>query len=189
MVTCPVCEHQQPVAAECAVCGKVLSTARVPDLPAVRLAELEQTGFEALSTPLPDAPMPELEQTRLRSGPDLPAMAVPNLDLARAPAVNVPVEVLPDLDRHRSEANPNERTAAPTGAVVCRYCRNTQAEGRICNVCGMRLPLYISSANANAPAAVSLEDAPIIKHGCGVLTKAGMPCNSCGVFVPMPSPV
>lgn len=187
MVTCPVCEHQQALPTECEVCGKAFSAVKAPDLPAVRLPELESTRIDAAGPELPQETLPELEQTRLRSGPELPPEILPELERARAPAVNVPTEQVPELERHRLEEDPAQRTPAPSGAVVCRYCRNVQAQGLICDRCGMRLPRFVPASPGPQAAPPSGEEAPIIRHACGVKTRAGMPCSSCGVFVPLPA--
>lgn len=184
MVICPVCEHRQPLATECEVCGKVLSAIRTPDVPVARLPELEVTAFAPASAVQVEA-MAELEPTRLESGPDLPAVPLPDLDQSRAPEVTVPIQPLAELEAHRMDPNPAELTPAPTGVVVCRYCQNQQSEGLFCNVCGMRLPRYVPRAQPAGPE--SLEDAPLLRHACGVLTRAGRRCNSCGVFVPLPA--
>ncbi len=49
-----------------------------------------------------------------------------------APIDKVSVEAVPELDTGRA-ADDGVRTAVPTGAVVCRYCRNVQAEGMVCD--------------------------------------------------------
>lgn len=186
MIICPVCEHQQAQGTECDNCGKQFVATKTPDLPVTALPELEGTAIAGANAPAPVAKLAELEETKLQSGPDLPAMAVPDLDLARAAPVQVAPEVVADLEGHRIETNPAELTPAPSGAITCRYCRNVQAEGSVCNVCGMRLPRY-AAAGADPYANAKADQLPQIRHACGVLTRVGAPCKSCGVFVPIPS--
>lgn len=188
MIVCPVCEHQQAQGAECEVCGKSFGKVAAPAVPVAPMAELEGTRIQAAAAAVaaPVIAMPELEVTKLQSGPDLPVTPVPELDRARANALNVPVERMADMDLGREPENPAERTAAPTGPVTCRYCRNVQVDGLVCDRCGMRLPRYVPSANAAVAASTSASgEAPTIMHACGARTQVGARCTSCGVFVPL----
>ncbi len=187
MIVCPVCEHPQAQGFECEVCGKQLVPSRQIALAVAPLPELEQTQFGLGDAPVPVIALPDLELTRVdSSAPVPPAPPMPELDLMRADAMDVPVQSLPELEGHRlAELTPAERTAAPTGAAVCRYCRNVQAEGAICDRCGMRLPRLVARSGAGA-GQQSNEDHPIVLHACGGRTRAGETCSSCGAFVPLP---
>jgi hypothetical protein len=182
MIVCPVCEHQQAPAAECAVCGKPLVVQAVPEPPPKRMTELEVTRFSAGA--VRSTPLAELESTRIAVGPALPAVPLPEIDLGRAPAGDVRVAPMGDLETGRF-VDPSERTPFPAGAVTCRYCRNVQSEGMLCDRCGMRLPRYVAPAVESG--AASAEDAPRVRHACGSMTRAGMLCSTCGVHVPLPS--
>ncbi len=195
MIVCPVCEHPQAQGFECDVCGRQLVSSREIAQSVLPLAELEQTLYaDAGAVVLPDT-LPDLELTRVDStAPVPPAPPMPELELFRATAVDVAVQPLPELDAHRlAGPNPAERTPAPTGAAVCRYCRNVQAVGMFCDRCGMRLPRVVISASAGASAGaqrdLSDEDRPVVMHACGARTRAGEPCASCGAFVPLPDHV
>ncbi|MFP2911998.1 hypothetical protein ACLESD_44650, partial [Pyxidicoccus sp. 3LFB2] len=68
------------------------------------------------------------------------------------------------------------------GAVVCRYCRNTQAQGMLCDHCGMRLPRARPAANATAGAKRpgGDEDAWLPCPTCHTPTRPGKTCAECG---------
>ena len=165
MIICPVCEHQQPPASECAVCGRALAVQRVAQPVPQRMPELEVTRHAVAASPPVAGPLPEIEPNRAMVG-------------------NVPVEAIADLDTGRF-VDASERTPYPTGALTCRYCRNVQEAGALCDRCGMRLPKYAPPTKDIAEAAP--EDGPQVAHGCGAITRAGMPCGGCGVFVPWPA--
>ncbi len=189
MIVCPLCEHQQAQGSECEVCGRKFAPGVARELPVERVPGLELTELEgARSVSVPVEPVPELEGTRLRAGPDLPVQRVPDLDSARQEVGPVPVARLPDVEHHRVEANPTERTQLPA-VTVCRYCRNQQATGAFCDRCGMRLQrVGAAAASAQPPDAPrpSAEPGPVVMHACGVKTRANARCTSCGGFVPMP---
>ncbi|MBX5483621.1 MAG: hypothetical protein IRZ16_17500 [Myxococcaceae bacterium] len=184
MIICPVCEHQQAQGAECDNCGKRFAVVGVPDLPAGTLPGLEGNALPAADA-VPVQRLAELEETKLATGPDLPAAPLPELDHGRAAPVPVQAEAVPGLEQHRIDPDP-VRTSPPTGAVTCRYCRNVQADGMICDRCGMRLPRYIPPPRAQA-VPTDPDELPKVRHACGVVTRAGRPCSSCGVFVPLPA--
>ena len=186
MIVCPVCEHPQAQGFECDVCGKQLVPPRQIALAVAPLPELEQTQYADRAASVPVTALPDVELTRFdSSAPVPPAPPMPDLDLVRAEAIDVEVQPLPDLEGHRLvDLSPAERTPAPGGAVVCRYCRNVQAEGLMCDRCGMRLPRLPSTVEASAEQA-SVEERPIVLHACGGRTRAGGTCSSCGAFVPL----
>ena len=90
--------------------------------------------------------------------------------------------MVPDLDTGRAE-QVGQRTAAPT-ALVCRYCRNTQASGLLCERCGMKLPKARLEAQvapkAQAPASGDWTECP----SCHTPGRAGRPCATCGMAIP-----
>jgi hypothetical protein len=149
------------------------------------MPELEQTR-QAAPAAVPVQPLGELERTQLARGPDLPAQALPELERTQLPkAPNAPAPPVPDLDLGRAPDD-GVRTAAPTGAATCRYCRNVQASGLVCDKCGMRLPKVIAPAAAPAKARGRDDEPVYVRCKCGVRTRAGEPCNSCAVMVPWP---
>lgn len=188
MIICPVCEHQQAQGDECDNCGKKLQMPRAAAAVAVQtLPELEQThhagGRVAVDAPL----IPELDSTRQKAGPDLPVQVVQDMETTRAaPIDKVSVEAVADLDTGRA-ADDGVRTAAPTGAVVCRYCRNVQAEGLVCDKCGMRLPKARPTPQAGAKgagASASEEDATWMPcQKCRTPTRPNKICSVCGTRV------
>lgn len=187
MTVCPLCNHQQAQGAECDNCGRVLTVTKVPDLPTARLPDLELTQLPGGNAPVAAAVMPELERTQLGTGPDLPQASVPDLEMTRATPVHVSVQRIAEFEGHLADREP--KTAAPpsdTAGTTCRYCRNVQLTGAMCDRCGMRLPRYAPTrAQAAAAAGVELE-VPEVRHSCGARTRPGGPCSSCGVHVPTP---
>jgi hypothetical protein len=184
MIVCPVCEHSQPQGPECEMCGKRFGAAVGRDLPVERVAGLELTAVEDVQV-AQVAQLPDLEVTRLPSGPDLPLWPVPELDPVRAQVGEVPVQRLTELEGHRLEPNPAERTALPGGPTPCRYCRHVQATGNVCDRCGMRLNRVRPTSSAAPASGGRPEDAPAVMHACGARTRPGAPCSSCGAFVPL----
>jgi ribosomal protein L32 len=188
MIICPVCEHQQAQGDECDNCGKKLQVPKVVAAVAVpTLPELEQThhagGRVAVEAPI----LPELDHTRQQAGPDLPPQVVQDMENTRAaPIDKVSVEAVPDLDTGRA-ADDGVRTAAPSGAVVCRYCRNVQAEGMVCDRCGMRLSRVRPAAGAagtGAKASANDEDLAWMPcQKCRTPTRPNKICTVCGTRV------
>ncbi|MHB8873578.1 MAG: hypothetical protein ACYC8T_07820 [Myxococcaceae bacterium] len=191
MILCPVCEHQQAQGSECEQCGKALVVTAVAPVAVQRLAELEGNpiaGGEAARA-APVQQIADLEVNRILSGPDLPAMAVPDLERAQvAPVGAVQVEAMADLDLGR-EKDLDPRTAAPAGAMTCRYCRNVQASGLFCDKCGMRLPRTQAPAGAAAAGPKKFVQTVWTRcKSCGAPAKAGEKCGDCGRDVPFPEP-
>jgi ribosomal protein L32 len=185
MIICPMCEHSQAQGSECENCGKKLQQPRqVAPVAVAPLPELEQTHHAGGRAVVASEPLPELDFTRQKAGPDLPAQVLPEMETTRAaPVAQVPVEAVPELDTGRAAAD-GVRTAAPTGAVVCRYCRNVQAEGLVCDRCGMRLPRARVAPAAEARKAGAEEDTawkPCQK--CRTPTRPGKLCTVCGTRV------
>lgn len=185
MIICPVCEHQQAQGDECDNCGKKLTAPRAVAAVAVAvLPELEQTHHAGGRAAVTAELLPELDFTRQKSGPDLPAQVLPEMETTRtAPVDKVTVEAVPEMDTGRAQDD-GVRTAAPTGAVVCRYCRNVQAEGLVCERCGMRLPRARTAPSAEAKKAGTDEDLnwkPCPK--CRTPTRPNKLCTVCGTRV------
>ena len=175
MFICPVCEHQQPMPGECEVCGTLLAGRRSLNVQVPRLAELEVTRYPmgAVST----VELPEIERTAVGGvGTAVPIEDMPELDRGRASIGEIRTETLGDVETGRFD---EARSApAPSGTVSCRYCRHVQAAGMLCERCGMRLPRYVAALP---------EEPSRVLHACGVLTRPGRACASCGVYVPVPS--
>lgn len=182
MIICPVCDHVQSEGEECEGCGKRFpGRANIPAPAVSPLPELELTHHVGGRVPVDAPALPELDLTRLRSGPDLPAMTVPDLELTRSGVTGeVSVAVMTDLDTGRAQDD-GVRTAAPVGAVTCRYCRHVQAEGLLCDGCGMRLPRVRAAAPVTAKRAGEGERVPC--PSCHVPAWPGRACVACGTKV------
>lgn len=191
MSVCPVCEHHQDFGLECEVCGKDLG-----DLGGLGPPPVAQERVEGLEVTVPDRVgevlvdrVGELEATQFAAGQG-PVIAdvMPDLDMGRSANVgNVAVERIADLAEDRA-VDDGVRTAAPTGAVMCRYCRNVQAAGLICNTCGMRLP----KSAAPPPPAQATTSKVVYSRGdvrckaCGAPATPGQRCSECGALAPLP---
>ncbi len=183
MIICPLCEHQQLQGDECDSCGKKLQAPRPVAVAVAPLLELEQTQIAGGRAAVATEVVPELELTRQRAGPDLPPQSVPDLaptHIDKAALASVPVEQMPDMDTGRAEDD-GVRTMAPIGPVVCRYCRNVQSEGMVCDKCGMRLPRARMDAPAQAHGAKKGEDTGWINcPRCSTPNRPGRSCATCG---------
>ncbi|MFL5318303.1 MAG: hypothetical protein ACJ790_01505 [Myxococcaceae bacterium] len=188
MIVCPVCENQQPSGDECSVCGKQLTAAKGATVaPVAPLAELEVTQHTGPQNVVAQ-PIEGLEVTRIPSPAQVAPESVEGLEHTEVVLRNLQVIVdrVADLELGR-EVDDGVRTAAPTGAVTCRYCQNVQAEGLICNRCGMRLPKARIEAEAVAGSPNPKKE-PVWTRckRCGAPAKAEEPCRDCGTFVPLP---
>lgn len=181
MIVCPVCEHQQLSGFECENCGKQLAQKNVASAPVQVLPELEQTRVVAAGLNVAVQALPELERTQMQAGPDLPAQRVADLEATASGKVGaVQVAPVPELDLGR-EQDDGQRTAAPTGSVMCRYCRNVQAAGLLCEKCGMRLPrAAVAPVAAKGPA---VEGEWTRCRDCGSRAKFNTRCGNCGNLV------
>ncbi|PTL76872.1 hypothetical protein [Vitiosangium sp. GDMCC 1.1324] len=184
MIICPVCEHQQAQGAECEVCGKKLTAVAPVAVAVAPLAELEQTQLAGGRAPVPVAAIPDLELTARQRVPDVAVQPVPELDTGRSAAAgNVMVAPIPDMETGRAVSD-GVRTAAPTGPVVCRYCRNVQESGAVCDRCGMRLPkvrlAQPETASTRLPQAGERTSCP----KCHSPAYAGRACVTCSTLVP-----
>ena len=186
MTICPVCEHRQELGLECEVCGRDLSGLAglaglaPPPVAVERVAELEATIPDRVGDVAVDR-FAELELNsfaKVQVGTDL----TPDLETSRlAPVGEVHVERVPDLAEDRA-ADDGVRTAAPSGQVTCRYCKNVQALGTVCERCGMKLPQALKIESA----------APKVElvrcRACGAPGPVGERCKECGRPVEPPEP-
>ncbi|MCP3144514.1 hypothetical protein [Pyxidicoccus xibeiensis] len=186
MIICPLCDHVQPEGTECDVCGRVFPAQTVDAAPVAQLAELELTPHTGGRAAVVVAALPELDLTRQKAGPDLPAQVVPDLELTRAGVTGaVPVAPMQELDTGRAQDD-GVRTAAPVGVVVCRYCRNEQAQGMLCDRCGMRLPRARVAATAVAGAKRPEGDEAgwVDCSSCHTPVRPGKACPECFTRAP-----
>lgn len=185
MIICPVCEHQQAQGTECEVCGKKLFTTAPVAVAVARLAELEQTQLAGGRAPVQTAAIPDLELTAQQPVQHVAVQPVPELDTGRSAAAgNVMVAPIQDMDTGRAVSD-GLKTAAPTGPVVCRYCRNVQDIGAVCDRCGMRLP----KARQTQPVASAASQ--LVQAGertacpkCHTPGYAGRACVTCSTMIP-----
>jgi hypothetical protein len=175
MSVCPVCEAPAQ-SRVCEVCGHAFApeanvaqaaASRLPDLdvlerveeptPVSPLLDLEPTRFESQPNPAPSQDA-DWEQTRLGEVPDVAAGGLAELETGREP-VSL------------------EKTPPSVASVTCRYCRNVQTAGLMCERCGMRLPWSARVAPATAP---TDPDVLVRCPRCGVRTYQRERCASCG---------
>jgi hypothetical protein len=146
------------------------------------MPELEMTPIASRAVPDVSQPIPELE--RHRSGPvaAAPTAPIPELERTRhAPLPAVPKDVVPELEYHQApQVGP--RTAPPPDAVTCRYCRNVQPTGMLCDRCGMRLPRLKVAAKTGKPQSFGedgYERCPLCKQ----FGSLGKKCKECGTLI------
>lgn len=180
MIICPVCEHPQAQGEECDQCGKRLVRPRPTAAAVLPLPELELTPHAGGKAPVAVEQVAELAATRVAPVPAVPAERVPDLEPTRsAPAGNVVNASLLELETGR-EQDDGVRTAVSTGAATCRYCRNVQAEGLVCEKCGMRLPrLRPAFAAPREEAEGAWGRCP----RCHTRGRTGRACTDCGTVV------
>ena len=174
MSICPVCEAPL-VTSVCEVCGHALAVTGAPVVPVVRLADLEAPL--TAEGPTLTVPFPELEPTRFAAA-EVPE-AWSEVEWERSQVAEVPDVVaggLVDLDSGR-EAPDAQRTPPTLTSVTCRYCRNVQATGLLCERCGLRLPW---SQPAPRDAAALDSEALVQCEQCGVRNIPGRRCSGCG---------
>jgi len=184
-IVCPVCEHQQAAGFECEVCGKELvPPAARPQAPmAVQRVEGLETRPERVGE-VPVAPMPELAVSRYRNV-EVQVEAVPDVEQTRQAAVgNVAVERLGELTEDRA-APVGAPTPVSAGPVTCRYCRNVQASGVICDRCGMRLPVFAAPVVAGVAVSGGVRE-QVRCRACGAPAYTGERCTDCGHEIPWP---
>jgi hypothetical protein len=184
MIICPMCEHQQAQGTECEVCGKKLTAVAPVAVAVATLPELEQTQLAGGRAPVQTAAIPDLEVTRQQSVQNVAVQPVPELDTGRSVAAgNVLVAPMQEMDTGRA-ASDGLKTAAPSGAVVCRYCRNVQASGAVCDRCGMRLPKLRMERPQAASAKVAQSGERAGCPRCHTPGYAGRACVTCGTLIP-----
>lgn len=185
MIICPMCEHQQAQGTECEVCGKKLFTTAPVAVAVTRLAELEQTQLAGGRAPVQTAAIPDLELTAQQAVREVAVQPVPELDTGRSAAAgNVVVAPVQDMDTGRALSD-GLRTAAPTGPVVCRYCRNVQDIGNVCDRCGMRLPkARLAQPEASASGRLPQSGERTTCPKCHTPGYAGRACVTCSTMIP-----
>jgi|SRR5208283_4322849 len=174
MSICPVCETPL-VTSVCEMCGHALPVTGAPAVPVVPLTDLETAP--TAGGPTPAIAFPELEPTRFASA-DVPE-TWSEVEWERNRVAEVPDVMaggLVDLDTGR-EAPDGQRTPPTVAAVTCRYCRNVQATGLLCERCGLRLPW---SQPAPRGASALDTEAWVRCAQCGVRTLPGRRCLGCG---------
>ena len=144
-------------------------------------------GLEFTRLDVPDAlglalePTPGLEPTLVAAVPEMPGEPLLGWEATVvSPALAVAVAQLPDLDRGRAtvEAGP----PAVPGPRRCRYCRNVQPTGLLCNRCGMSLA-PVQSERTDLPAATA--DGRVRCPRCGERTPIERErCGGCGALLP-----
>jgi rRNA maturation protein Nop10 len=178
MQLCPVCEA--PVVANvCDVCGHALAVASLPEVPLPRLLDLE-VPLTAEGGPAAVLVLSELEPTRFAataSEEDWSEVEWERTCVGGVP--DIAAGGLADLDTGR-EAPAAEHTPPSDGTVTCRYCRNVQASGLLCERCGLRLPWSRPAARATDPAQ---PQAVLACPQCGARTVQGRRCSNCGSAV------
>ncbi len=163
---CPVCEHNQDFGVECEVCGKALGGLDDLGPPPVQIQVVE--GLEAtLQSPLGEVPVEKMGE----------------LEVTRFAAVNI--EKVADLSEDRVPDD-GQRTPVATGPVTCRYCRNVQATGTMCDRCGMKLPVIAAESDLIVGKIIGDFESKVRCRSCGAPSKAGERCGDCGREVPYP---
>jgi hypothetical protein len=159
------------------------------DISSASLLDLAGTmeGLEFTRLEVPDGvglalePTPGMEPTLAPAVPEIPGEPLLGWEATlAAPVVAAPVGELPDLDRGRAivETGPVGVPAPRT----CRYCRNVQPSGLLCDQCGMRLPPVQSERPAPLRAATG-ERVRCLR--CGERTPIEWErCGSCGGLLP-----
>ena len=198
MIVCPVCENQQAQGLECDVCGKDLSSL-------AGLGALEALpGLEDLGPPpMAGETVPGLEVTlmdrvgevaierdaALELAPEkigeVPVEKIADLDGQPVPLGEVPVEPMLDLSVDRAEDDGVRTAAVSAGAITCRYCRNVQETGMICDRCGMKLPRASATQIAEIHAKVRPGDTIRCRY-CGAPNPPEERCRECGRPLPTP---
>jgi len=169
MVVCPLCENTQEGGSECEVCGRRLPAP--PEwLASIDALEGLEPTLQAGPGEVALTPVPGLEPTlaAVVDVPDDPPLE--EIEATRTAPVEVAVESVPDLERG-GEAIPGDVPTPYPAVVSCRYCRAPAEPGqRICERCGMRLPV----ADAVAPEAGEAR-----LCSCGAPVRGGR-CPACG---------
>ena len=163
------------VARVCEVCGHALPVAEAPEAPVAPLLDLEAVS---VASPGPELGPPLLELEPTRFAPTVAPESWSEGEWERSQPTGVPDVAaggLVDLDSGREA--PAERTPPTLGPMTCRYCRNVQASGLLCERCGLRLPWGPALGGvARAPEAELL----VRCQACGERTYPHERCSSCG---------
>lgn len=188
MVICPVCEHQQDFGVECDVCGKNLGGLDGLGPPPVREERVE--GLEVtVPEPLGEVAVErlgDLEVTNYAPVQVTVAPPPPEVEHSSLPPVGaVAVERLAELTVDRVPDD-GARTVLPSGPITCRYCRNVQAAGSLCERCGMKLPVVIVVPEVIGGKLLSAEPVKVRCRACGAPATAGERCGDCGKEIPFP---
>ncbi len=172
MITCPVCEHQQPDGAECEVCGRALAAFGGVDAPVAPLDGLEPTLLDG-GLPASDvAVLPELEPTLQPSAGPVETVRLPELEPTAAERVEAPGELVPDLEPTAAPPSGDAPTELPL-FLTCRYCRTPAGPGdMLCARCGMRLQVQAGPATGPAGAGIRF-------CSCGTPITRSL-CPACG---------
>lgn len=184
---CPVCEHQQDFGIECEVCGKALGGLEGLGPPPVRLEVMEglEATRQATAGEVAVEKLTELEVTRY-APVNVAADPTPGVEsTGQAPVGDVQVERVADLSEDRVPDD-GRRTPVATGPMTCRYCRNLQATGSMCDRCGMKLPFVSAAPDAVVGQLIGDFESKVRCRSCGAPAKAGERCGDCGREVPYP---
>jgi hypothetical protein len=175
-MTCPVCEAPA-TSRVCEVCGHAFAPEERPSAPPLSSLpdlDIRQPGIGEG----PVLPLLDLEPTRFQ--PAAGQAILSEGDWERTGVEDIPDVIaggLEELDTGRDVA-PSERTPQSLGSVVCRYCRNVQTAGLMCDHCGMRLPWSAKASGAVVP---ELDrDALVRCPSCGIRTYQRERCAGCG---------
>jgi hypothetical protein len=184
---CPVCEHQQDFGVECEVCGKELGGLGDLGPPPVTIQRVE--GLEAtLSENVGEVQVErvgELEVTRFAAVTVAPEQTPDVEHTSMASVGAVAVERMGELQVDRVPDD-GQRTAIPEGPITCRYCRNVQATGTMCDRCGMRLPIVAVPAAVVGTIIGGAGELKTRCRMCGAPAIGGQRCGDCGREVPFP---
>ncbi len=163
----------------CEVCGKQVGPSPGSATLTAPLEGLEPTQIPGEVLGLAIEPAAGLEPTATSPVPEIPGDPLLGWEVTHLGAgPDVEPGGLPDLDSGRA-APEGPPAAAPT-VVTCRYCRNVQASGLLCDRCGMRLPW----ATPAAAEAVSSSDERLVCKRCGERSPPEMRrCGACGALL------
>ena len=187
MIVCPVCETHVEFGFECEVCGKdlsaVLGALPPPPIAIQKMPDLEVTIPERIGD-IPIERAPDVEVTAFAKAGEVASAPIPDFEKTAADKIGE-INVLP-IDDMSEDRVPDDgvRTAIQAGPLTCRYCKNVQAEGSICEKCGMKLP-KVAVAKVVDPKKKKLEVWTRCRS-CAAPALGGTNCSECGRAVPMP---
>ncbi len=164
------------VAAVCEVCGHCFTAPRTAEAPVPPLLELDVRL--TADGPTPVSALSDLEPTRFPAAVVAEEWSEVGWERSQvAAAPDVVAGGLADLDTGRESTS--ARTPPNVGPVTCRYCRNVQGAGLLCERCGLRLPW----AQPVSPAPSSSDGGALVRCAqCGARTQEGQRCSSCGML-------